>query len=128
MTKLWAFIRHNSGMIIGATLCTLILAWTYGCESEVKSVQNPAVLVTRSELEIEVDNFLKMAKIRFTELDQQDAFKRTFFAMAMTFMEGGRINPAAIALTLGNILGLGAVIDNIRKRTVLNVRKSNNAA
>ena len=123
MAEIWAFIRHNSGIVIGSILCTMILAWCYGCPSTVVSVHNPPALVTRGELEVEVEHFLKLAELRFIELDQQDEFKRTFFAMAMDFMAEGKINPLAIAITLGNLLGLGAVIDNVRKRTLINTLK-----
>lgn len=123
MTKLWAFIRHNSGIVIGIILVIAILVWCYGCQSKVTSISNYPVLVTRSALELEVDHFLKQAEMRFAELDQQDEFKRTLFAMAIDFMAEGKVNPLAIAITLGNILGLGAVIDNVRKRTYINTMK-----
>lgn len=126
MTRIWAFIRHNSGIVISTLLVTVILVWCYGCPSTVVSIHNPPALVTRGELAIEVDHFLKQAEIRFSELDQKDEFKRTLFAMAMDFMKEGKINPLAVAITLGNILGLGAVIDNVRKRTVINVLKGGN--
>ena len=123
MTKLWAFVRHNSGIVIGSVLCAIILVWSYGCESKVTSLANAPVLVTRAELEVEVDHFLKNAEIRFIELNRQDEFKRTFFTIAIEFMSTGKINPLAVALTLGNLLGLGAVVDNVRKRTLINTLK-----
>lgn len=123
MTKIWAFIRHNSGIVIGSILAIGILAWSYGCQSKVVSITNTPVLVTRAELELEVDHFLKTAEIRFIELNLQDEFKQTFFAMAIEFMQSGKINPIAIALTIGNLLGLGAVVDNVRKRTLINTLK-----
>lgn len=123
MTKLWAFIRHNSGIIISSIVVFIVLAWCWGCQSEVTSIHNPPALVTRAELEVEVDHFLKQAEVRFAELDQKDEFKRSVYAMAMEFMSAGKVNPLAIAITLGNILGLGAVVDNVRKRTVINTLK-----
>lgn len=123
MTKLWAFIRHNSGIVISTILVYAVLIWCYGCPSTVVSIHNPPALVTRGELEVEVEHFLKLAELRFIELDQQDEFKRTFFAMAIEFMSAGKINPLAVALTLGNLLGLGAVVDNVRKRTLINTLK-----
>lgn len=127
MTKVWSFVRHNSGIVIGSILSILVLCWCYGCESKVVSITNTPFLVTRPELELEVDHFLKQAEIRFAELDQQDEFKRTFFSMAIDFMQGGKINPVAIALTIGNLLGLGAVVDNVRKRTLIATLKGRNA-
>lgn len=123
MTKMWAFVRHNSGIVISSIIVISILAWCYGCPSQVVSIHNPPAKVTRAELEIEVDHFLKQAEIRFAELDQKDEFKRAIFAAAMEFMSQGKINPIAIVITLGNILGIGAAIDNVRKRTYINTLK-----
>ncbi len=127
MTKLWAFTRHNSGIIIGTILAIAILVWCFGCPSQVVSISNPPELVTRAALEVEVNHFLKQAEMRFTELDQLDEFKRTIFAMAINFMSEGKVNPLAIALVIGNILGLGAIIDDVRKTTHINTLKSKNA-
>jgi len=128
MKKIWAFIRHNSGIVIGTILCVFVLVWVYGCPSQVTSVTNPPELVTRAELDIEVSYFLEMTEVRYAELDRQDEFKQAVFAVAIGLLEGGTLNPGAIALLLGNILGLGAVIDNVRKRTLIQTLKSNAAA
>lgn len=124
MQKIWNFVKHNSGIIIGSILAIAVLIWCYGCESKVVSITNTPQLITRPELELEVDHFLKQAEIRFAELDQQDEFKRTFFTMAISFMETGQINPLAIALTIGNLLGFGAIVDNVRKRTLIATMKA----
>lgn len=128
MRKIWAFIRHNSGIVIGIIIIIMILAWCHGCESQVVSITNAPRLVNRAGLELEVDHFLKSAELRFIELDQEDEFKRAIFAAAMEFMSQGKINPLAIAITLGNILGIGAVIDNVRKRTYINTLKGDTYA
>lgn len=127
MAKIWAFIRHNSGIVIGCVLAVLVLIWAYGCQSKVVSIVNSPTLVTRAELELEVDHFLKNAEIRFAELDWQDEFKRTVFAIAIEFMQGGQINPVGVAMTIASILGVAALGDNIRKRTYINTLKGNNA-
>lgn len=123
MKKLWAFIRHQQGIVLSTLIASSILMWVYGCPSTVVSIHNPPEQVTRGELEVEVDHFLRSAELRFADLNKQDEFKRTIFAAAMEFMSEGKINPVAIVITLGNILGLGAVVDNVRKRTLINTLK-----
>jgi len=123
MKKLWAFIRHNSGIVIGSILAVCVLVWTYGCESQVTSIVNPTILVNRGQLQIEVDTFIAKAELRFLDLNKQDEVKSTLFNTAIDFMQGGNVNPAAVALVIGNILGLGAVIDGVRLRTHINTRK-----
>ncbi len=126
MKEIWTYIRHNPGICVGVILAIAVLGWTYGCQSKVVSITNTPVLITRAELELEVDHFLKTAEIRFTELDRQDEFKRTFFAMAIEFMKGGQINPVAVALSIGSLLGFGAVVDNVKKRTLIATLKGQN--
>ncbi|GAI98170.1 unnamed protein product [marine sediment metagenome] len=128
MKELWTFIRHNQGMFIGGAIAAIVLIWAYGCESQVKSIVNPIVSVNRGELKAEVNNFIALAELRFADLDRQDETKKALFDIAIDFMQGGKINPAAVALTLGNILGLGAIIDNARKRTHIATLKGNAAA
>lgn len=125
IAKLWTFIRHNQGMFVGGILATAVLIWTYGCQSQVTSIVNPTILVNRGELEAEVENYLTIAELKFADLDRQDLVKSTLFNTAIDFMQGGNINPAAVALVIGNILGLSAVIDNVRKRTHINTLKKN---
>lgn len=126
LTKIWTLIRHNPGIVFGIVLAIAVIVWTYGCHSKVVSITNSPMLVTRAELDLEVNHFLEMAEIRYTELDQQDEFKRTFFAMAIDFMQGGEINPVAVALVIGNLLGVGFGIDNLKKRTHINTLKGGN--
>ena len=115
-------------MFIGGAIAITVLIWAYGCQSEVTSIVNPTILVNRAELQLEVDNYLAVAELRFANLNRQDAVKETLFNTAIDFMQGGSVNPAAVALVLGNILGLGAIIDNARKRTHINTLKKNTDA
>ena len=134
MKKIWAFIKHNSGIVIGTIIAAAVLIWAYGCHSQVTSIVNPTVLINRHELDLEVnaflaqqqlkvDTFLAQANLKVATLDQQDKIKNTLFSTAIDFMQGGNVNPVAIAITIGNILGLGAVVDNVRKRTHINTLK-----
>jgi hypothetical protein len=114
-------------MFIGGTICLMVLIWTYGCESQVKSITNPIIFVNRGQLQIEVNAFIAQAELRFADLDRQDELKTTLFNTAIDFMQGGKINPVAVALVISSILGIGAGADNIRKRTHINTLKGNNA-
>lgn len=114
-TKIWKIIRHNQSLTISSVIALCVLAWVWGCHSQVTSIVNPTVLVTRGELDIEVDTFIAQAKLKYLDLNRQDSAKSYVFNIALDFMRGGQINPVAIAIVLGNILGIGAIIDNRRK-------------
>jgi len=124
MKTLWTIIRHNRGTIISLSLISIVLLWVYGCHSEVRSIVHPELSVNRAELQIEVDNFIDQANLRFEDLNRQDEFKSTLFQAAIKFGEGQTVNPLALALVLGNILGIGAVIDNQRKDVRIKTMKN----
>lgn len=124
MSKIWTTIRHNYSLIIGCMLALCVLYWAYGCHSTVVSVITPPRMVTREELKIEVDTFLAQAKLKFEDLDRQDKLKSTLFNTAIEFVTEGKINPVAVALSLGNVLGIGAIIDNRRKDVRIKSAKS----
>lgn len=125
MQKLWTIIRHNQALVVGMILALAVAIWAYGCQSSVVSILDPPAKVTRPELQLELDSMLELAKIRFAALDRKDKIKDTFFNAAIQYSAEGSINPIAFALTLGNLLGLSAVIDNRRKDVLIKTLKNN---
>lgn len=126
MLKIWTFVRHNSGIVIGFAAVPLVLFYAYGCQSTVKSLVNPSARITRPQLQAEVDYFLAQAEAKFADLDRQDLFKSTLFNAAIDFAQGKAVNPVGVASVIGSVLGLGAVVDNVRKRTHINTLKGGN--
>lgn len=125
-------IRHNQGMVAGVVICVLLVLWTYGCHSTVKSLVNDEK-VSRDEfalelesevqrLELELDTLQKTAMTRFAEFDRQDALKRMLFETASLTATTGGFNPTALITLAGSILGIGAVVDNRIKDKVIKNR------
>lgn len=125
MTKLFAFVRHNSGVSIGFALLPLVLIFVYSCQSVVVSTINPMQKVTRSELVAEVDLYLTNAARKFEDLDRQDLVKDTIFNSVLDLAQGKAVNPIGVFVTIASLLGIGAAADNIRKRTHINTLKGN---
>lgn len=123
MTKLYAFFRHNSCTVIGLFLCCCVLLWCYSCQSTVVSLIDPGARITRAQLVLEVDTYLSNAELQFSDLDRQDFVKNTIFNSVLDLAQCKSINPIGIAIALSGILGLGAIGDNIRKRTHINTLK-----
>jgi len=123
-----AAIRHNFFLFTSLLMVSASLLWIYGCESKTKSLKYPGVRVNRAELMLELENVISESRIRISDLDKQDEFKEVMFNIAITAAESGTINPVSVALTLGSILGLGAVIDNRRKDVIIKTLKNKPAA
>lgn len=126
MNKLYALFRHNSGLILSTLLVPAILIYAYSCQSVVVSTIAGRGKISRPELVAEVDLFLAAAEAKFADLDRQDLVKDTIFNSVIDLAQGKAPNPIAVALVIGNMLGLGAVIDNVRKRTHINTLKGGN--
>lgn len=125
MKQIWAFIRHNSGVCIGTLLCFALLFYAYSCQSMVISLVNPQLRITRSQLVAEVEAVLVAAETKFDDLDRQDFVKDTIFNSVFDLAQGKAVNPIGVIMSLTGVLGLGAIGDNIRKRTHINTLKGN---
>lgn len=126
LTKIIKFCKHNLGICTGVPLCFIIIVWCYSCQSTVQSLTPPYRQVTRAELYADVNDYLARAALKFKDLDRQDLVKGTIFNHALDLLQTGKIDPFSLMAVLGNIMGLGAVIDNVRKRTLIATLKSQN--
>lgn len=124
LSDLWKKIRHNQSTIISILLAGMVLLWAYGCQSQVRSLLDHQLMVDRDHLQLEVESLIAQAELRFKSLDQQDAFKKALFDIAVSYMQGGQLNPAAVFVTLFSIIGGGALIDNRRKDVRIKSLKS----
>jgi len=111
------------------------MVWTFGCQSKVMSPISDT-MVTRPELELEVDiqvkrmeveldNLQEQAQLKFLALDEQDELKRKLFAFASITAQSGSFNPMALITLAGTLLGLGSVVDNRMKDKVIKNRPIN---
>jgi len=119
LAKLKDLLNHERFQVIGVCVTIIFFVWFFGCESKVRSLGNPQLLITRSELNAEVDFYLAQAEIRFNDLDKQDEFKRFLVEKSLIIAEGGAVNPYGIFATVLGIFGIGATVDNVRKRNVI---------
>lgn len=117
--KLFNLSKQELGVVVAFGLTILCTLWIHGCQSEVRSLSGNDTKVSRAELQNELDTYLALAKVRFDQLDKQDEFKQAVFNLGINIAEGGSINPLGMALIFGNIMGIGAAVDNVRKRKVI---------
>ena len=123
MKKIWTYIRHNSGIVIGSAMLPFVLFYAYSCQSVVVSGLQPGKKINRQQLVNEVDFFLAQAAEKFTDLDRQDLVKETIFNSVIDLVQGKAVNPLGVISVIATILGAGAGVDNLRKRTHINTLK-----
>lgn len=109
-------LNHERYQSIAIVLITALLIWTYGCPSKVDSLRSPGNRLTRTEFEIEVTSLLATAEVRLLDLDRQDNIKRLIFDNLLLTAQSGQFNPVGLGMGIATILGIGATVDNVRKR------------
>ena len=110
------FLNHNRYQVVTTVMVCLVLVWTYACQPQVASLRSPSVKVSRAELQLELEQIIAQAEIRFIDLDKQDQLRQTLFEHTALWATTGTINPVGVWLSIGAILGLGATTDNVRRR------------
>lgn len=114
-----AFLNHERYQVVAIfTICVLLL-WLYSCDSKVRSLEHPGTRITRGELEAEVDLYLARVESRIRSLNRQDEIKQLIINNAVLFAEGGAVNPYGVMASIIGILGIGATVDNVRKRITI---------
>lgn len=121
-----AFVRRETATAIAFILLAVFSFWSLSCESQVSSITDPEKMVTRPELQLELQTLVQLAQIRMDQLDQQDHIKAMLLNFASLTATTGQFNWSGLVPILFSILGIGALADNVRHRVEL--RKANDVS
>lgn len=124
-TLLDKLFNHERYQTIAIVITIGLLVFFYGCPSKTQSILFPAEEVTRPELQIELDMLLVKAQQGFAHIEQQEAIKKLLFEQALIAVQTGTINPIAVFTSIAAIIGIGATVDNARKRKEIKSLKNN---
>jgi outer membrane murein-binding lipoprotein Lpp len=124
LQKLKDLFSHNMFLTVAAILTIGAGVWLVGCESSVKSPFTPEQKVTRDQLSAQVESYNALVKLAVASLDKQDLFRQYLVNEVLAVAQGSTLNPSGIIVGLVGLLGVGAVVDNRRKDTVIKVQKS----
>lgn len=113
--------RYQTIAIITAAVLLLVL---WGCQGTAPSLLDPSKRVNRAELQNELDLMLIRAEMGFARIEQRERIMALVLQQALIAGQTGTINPFALLTTIGAILGVGATVDNVRKRKVLKSLKN----
>lgn len=121
-----AWLKKNKRMIIAYTVTIGILIYLYACESQVRSLDGSRRLVTRVELQAELNAYLDKIDIRFASLDRQDKVRAIILNNAMIVMQGQPFNPAGLITAMLGVYGVTQAAKNTTG-AIKNVRAKRNS-
>jgi hypothetical protein len=122
------WLKKNYQVIIATIVTVSMGLWLYCCEPKTHSVLSPHTMVTRAELEVELDNIMKLAEQRMVDLNRQEAIRNLILQNALLVVGGQPLNPVGLLTAFAAIYGVGvagsktvtAVKNGIKKRAVSN--------
>jgi len=113
---LLTLFNHERYQSVSIITCAVLLLFFYGCEPKCKSIINPNTQSSRSELDAEIEILVSRANSGYASLEQQEQLRQLLFEQTIASATSGTVNPVALMTSIGAILGLGATVDNVRKR------------
>ena len=100
------WLKNNwKAVLIGVTT-VLLMMFYIGCQARTKSLSDPKRLVSRGELQIELNNVLATAELRMADLDKQEAIRSLILQNALVLASGGTLNPVGIISAIAAVYGL----------------------
>jgi len=123
MQRFLRFCNENHQYLLAASIIAVLAFWTWGCESECKSLLDDSNKINRLELAAEIEYLARIADSRIADLDKQDEIKQQLLDTANIISTGGQINPSGLinlAATIGAIsfgLNRNKQLKNVRENT-----------
>lgn len=105
-----------------------LITYFYGCEPKVTSLVDRTQMVTRMELQLELERFIDLAQLRMLDLDRQEALRTIILENAFILVRGQPLNPIGIISAVAAIYGVGQGACNVTKvvKGVKKKKKVNN--
>jgi hypothetical protein len=111
LKKLLTWCNHNHWYVIGTIILASLSVWLVGCKSTVNSLLTPEKLVTRGELQAEIEYLINLAETRKDELNRQDEIKTQLLNIASVVSVDGSFNPSGLISILTTIASLSFGLD-----------------
>lgn len=135
MTKALKWIEHNRFLVIGPVVALMLWGYAVSCTPLTKSPLDPAKLVNTIQLDLEFKTWQSQQEIMAAkfevagqDLEQQKLNNEKIEEQILSLASGGIPDAAGLVKLLIGGGGLGAIVDNIRKRGVIAGGKRNNKA
>lgn len=108
------FIKKNWIKIVTLTIGLFFFMVIYGCEPKVESLFNDDYMVTGSELNIELEAIIAIAKSRHEDLERQIQLRNLILKNVLIVAESGTLNPVSVLTALFAFYGLGSATNSTK--------------
>lgn len=111
--NLW--IKENWPRVLALNIAATLIMWAIGCQPTVPSLTDPAQLVTRPQLQFEMETIARSFELKNAALEQQERLRRLITENALVIATSGQFNPIGLLTTLAAFYGVGSAANDTRK-------------
>lgn len=127
---MFEWIKKYHTEIIAALVCAGFTVYCYSCQSTTRSLVDDTKRINRQELQLELDQFITMGRLRMLDLDKQDQLRGIILQNALVLVQGQPLNPlgiiTAVAAVYGVLSGGSNVVKKVKEKR--NKGKPNNGS
>lgn len=99
------WLKKNRTVIITILVSIALCLWMYACESQVESLNGGGVMITRGQLQLELETLIARAELKVLDLNRQDAFRDLIIQNGLLIVSGQPFNPLGIITAFAGIYG-----------------------
>ena len=122
------WLKKHYTIIVTVLLSVILCFWLYACESQVESLNGGGIMVTRSQLQLELEHIINRAELSMTELDKQDALRDIIVQNGLLIVSGQPFNPFGLLSGFAALYGItqaGSKVTKAVKTNILNPKVNN---
>lgn len=124
---MYTWLKKNKRIVVMYSVTIGVFVFLYACESRVRSLDGSKRLVSRAELNAQLNHYLDTVDIRFASLDRQDKLRSLILNNAMIVIQGNPFNPIGMLTGVLSLYGITqaaknttGVIKNVRAKRANN--------
>ena len=122
---LLTLFNHERYQSITFIIAFALMISLYSCEPQTTSIINPTQKVTSEQLTNEINYLVAQTETKIADLEKKKAFRDSILRETVKLTTSGNLNVMGIMTNIAAIVGLGATIDNARKRKVIKRLETN---
>lgn len=112
---MFEWLKVNWLKVVVPLVAVCFLIYLQGCPSRVRSLFDDSKMVTRQELQIEVDTFIAKTDLRFLSLDRQDKLRDIFLKNVILSVQTGSFDPVSLAIAVAGFYGIASAANSVKK-------------
>lgn len=109
------WIKRHFTVLVTALVTIGLLIYIYGCEPKVWSLNYSNRRVTRSELQLELNQIIGLAELRMLDLDRQERLRAVILQNALILVQGQPFNPVGLITAVAAVYGVSQAGCNVSK-------------